>query len=71
MTALEWLTLETSEWLTLETSFNLVTSFVRWCTQMRYMHQIYDQLGIPDHSVDMLVFNMLDESKTSLAYERK
>jgi hypothetical protein len=35
------------------------------------MHQIYDQLGIPDHSVDMLVFNMLDESKTSLAYERK
>jgi hypothetical protein len=34
------------------------------------LHQIYDQLGIRDHSVDVLVFNK-EESKTSLAYERK
>jgi hypothetical protein len=35
------------------------------------LHQIYDQLGIRDHSVDVLVFDNLDESNTGLAYERK
>jgi hypothetical protein len=35
------------------------------------LHHICDQLGIPDHSVDVLVFNMLAESKTSLAYKQK
>jgi hypothetical protein len=51
-----------------ETSFNFTTYSMY---SNKILHQSYDQLGIGDPYVDVLVFNKLNGSKTRLAYDRK